>query len=39
MKEQYKEIKAKEKADRDSDMSLGTAALVFTKNKYGEEVE
>lgn len=38
MKEQYKEIKAKERKERNSQMSLGTAALEFTQNKYGEGV-
>lgn len=38
MKEKYKEIKAKEHRDRDSQVSLGTAALKYTQTKYGEGV-
>ena len=36
MKEKYMQIKAQESKGRKSEVSLGTAALNYTQNKYGK---
>lgn len=36
MKEKYKVIKAQELERKDSEQSLGTAALTYTQNKFGD---
>ena len=36
MKEKYMQIKAQESKGRESEVSLGTAALNYTQNKYGK---